>query len=104
MQGDNPFGRICYPTVLNIGKQRSLSEGDSKCKSLSEGESNCNPQKLSACFVYKVALQMLILSPFGFLRPLRGTSEQVEFISERTDNNLLLDLIYGNMLKGNSPI
>lgn len=60
-----PFGRICYPTVLNIGKQRSLSEGDSKCKLLSEGESNCNPQKLSACFVYKVALQMLILSPFG---------------------------------------
>ena len=50
-----PFGRICYPTVLNIGKQCSLSEG----------ESNCNPQKLSACFVYKVALQMLILSPFG---------------------------------------
>lgn len=38
-----PFGRICYPTVLNIGKQRSLSEGDSKCKSLSEGKSNCNP-------------------------------------------------------------
>ena len=40
-----PFGRICYPPVLNIGI--------------------CNPQKLSACFVYKVALQMLILSPFG---------------------------------------
>ena len=40
---NNPFGRLCYPPVLNIGKQRSLSEGESKCKSLSEGKSNCNP-------------------------------------------------------------
>lgn len=47
----DPFGRICYPSVLNIRKQRSLSEG----------KSNCNP---IVCFSWD---DIFILFPFYML-------------------------------------